>query len=500
MFRKRKRRPIPDPPNTRSERVNSAPSGRIAGILRGRSLSGRQSITDNMANRKTKILVVDDEEAMREVLEMRLQDWGFEVRLAADGKAAEQVVQGYDPDIVISDVVMPEVSGLDLLRALKADHPERPVILVTAQGSIDLAVEAMKQGAQDFITKPLDYAKLRAILQATEGEMDLRRKSQRLQSQLEQDGGFGSFVGRSKAMREVYHLIESLSSTDASVIITGESGTGKELAARTIHQMSGRAAGPFIAINAAAIPENLMESEILGHEKGAFTGAAGIRAGCFEQANRGTLFLDEIAEMPLSLQPKLLRVIEDRKVRRLGGSSEFQVDVRVIAATNQNPWAAVENGRMREDLYYRLNVFTIALPLLRDRKGDIPLLCQYFVREFNRKHNTRVEGMREEALELLKQYPWPGNVRELRNVMERAIILARGSWIEKQHLPAYILAPQAGSAPRIVLPAGVTAAEAEKELILSTLRSAGNNKAEAARQLGLDVKTIRNKLKAYGIE
>jgi DNA-binding NtrC family response regulator len=431
---------------------------------------------------------------------MRLQGWGFDVRLSSDGLEAQEASQSYDPDMIISDVVMPEISGIDLLRSLKVDRPDRPVILITAQGSIDLAVEAMKQGAQDFVTKPLDYVKLRAILQATENDIELRRKSQRLTSQLDQDAGSGDFVGRSKAMRDVYQLIESLCSTDASVIITGDSGTGKELAARTIHKRSSRAEGPFIAVNAAAIPENLMESEILGHEKGAFTGAIGLRAGCFELANRGTLFLDEIAEMPLGLQPKLLRVIEDRRVRRLGGSHEFSVDVRVIAATNKDPWSAVESGRLREDLYYRLNVFTVALPQLRERKVDIPLLAQHFIREFNRKHNVRVEGLREAALELLKAYSWPGNVRELRNVMERAVILARGRWIECNHLPAYIVTPQSGASTRIVLPFGVTAAEAEKELILKTLESAGNNKAEAARQLGLDVKTIRNKLKSYGLD
>jgi len=452
-----------------------------------------------MVSRKMKILVVDDEEAMRAVLEIRLAEWGYDVRLAGDGLEAEEQVQAYDPDIVISDVVMPEISGLDLLRSLKADRPERPVVLVTAQGSIDLAVEAMKQGAQDFVTKPLDYAKLKSILEATENDIELRRKSQRLISQLDQ-GTYGDFVGASKAIREVYSLIERLSSTDASAIITGESGTGKELAARTLHKLSSRAAGPFIAINAAAIPEGLMESEILGHEKGAFTGAAGTRQGCFELANRGTLFLDEIAEMPIVLQPKLLRVIEDRRVRRVGGSHEFSVDVRVVAATNRDPMAAVGEGRLREDLYYRLNVFTVALPALRDRRSDIPLLAQYFIRNYNRKHNTHVEGLREEAMDLLKSYPWPGNVRELNNVMERAVILARNNWIEVIHLPAYVLHPQAGSATKIVLPVGVTAADAEKELILRTLQSAGNNKAEAARQLGLDVKTIRNKLKAYGLE
>jgi transcriptional regulator with PAS, ATPase and Fis domain len=301
-------------------------------------------------------------------------------------------------------------------------------------------------------------------------------------------------------MREVYELIESLGASDACAIICGETGTGKELVARTIHSLSNRNKGPFIAINSAAIPENLIESELFGHEKGAFTGATGVRAGCFELANRGTLFLDEIAEMPLLLQPKLLRVLEDGRVRRLGGRQEFSFDVRVLAATNREPREAVEQNKLRIDLYYRLNVFTITLPPLRDRKADIPLLAQHFIREFNRKHNTRVEGLREDALETLKTYPWPGNVRELRNVMERAVILARGTWIENSHLPPYLLNPNQDSSTRIVLPMGVTAAEAEKELILQTLEKTGNNKAEAARQLGLDVKTVRNKLKSYGIE
>ncbi len=453
-----------------------------------------------MNHRSTKILVVDDEEAMREVLQMRLQEWGFDVCLAEDGVQGKELAESYDPDIVISDVIMPQVSGMDLLRSLKAGDPNRTIILVTAQASIDLAVDAMKQGAQDFVTKPIDYPKLRLILEAAEQEIDLRRESRRIASQLERGAGFGDFVGTSKAMREVYELLSNIATSDASVIITGESGTGKELAARTIHELSSRSKGPFIAVNASAIPENLMESEMFGHERGAFTGATGIQSGCFELANRGTLFLDEIAEMPASLQPKLLRVLEDRRVRRVGGSQEFLVDVRVLAATNKEPREAVESGKLREDLFYRLNVFTVALPPLRDRKTDIPLLAHAFIREFNAKHNSKVESCRSETLDLLKSYSWPGNVRELRNIMERAVILAKGSWIEPTHLPAYILgSPTAEGSSKLVLPMGVTAAEAEKELILKTLRLTGNNKAEAARQLGLDVKTIRNKLKTYGI-
>jgi two-component system response regulator HydG len=453
-----------------------------------------------MSNRHTRVLIVDDESAIREVLEMILQSWGYDVRLASDGAEAKQLVESYDPEIVISDVVMPQLSGLDLLRCLKDGNPSRPVILVTAHASVDLAVESMKQGAQDFITKPMDYPKLHAILKAAESDIQMRQTSRKLTSQLERGSGFGEFVGTSKAMTEVYDLIVSLSSSDASALITGESGTGKELAARMIHRQSKRADGPFIAVNSAAIPETLIESEVFGHEKGAFTGAIMTRPGCFELANGGTLFLDEIGEMPVQLQPKLLRVLEDGKVRRLGAKQEFEFDVRVIAATNQEPRQAIQDGRLREDLYYRLTVFTVHLPPLRDRKEDIPLLAQHFISDLNKKHGTNVEALREDALEMLMNYEWPGNVREFRNVMERALIVCKGEWIEISHLPPYLRNPGAESSSKIFLPLGITAAEVERELILKTLEKTGHNKAEAARQLGLDVKTIRNKLRVYKIE
>jgi len=446
------------------------------------------------------VLVVDDEEAMREVLEMRLEGWGYEVRVAATGTEGCREAEKFNPDIVISDVVMPGLSGLQLLEALQATHAQRPVILITAQGSIDLAVDAMKQGAQDFLTKPIDYNKLKAILEEAGREVALLQEARKLSRQLEHDSGLGAFVGTSRKMREVYDLIRSISSTDASVLIAGESGTGKELAARTIHELSSRAKHPFVPINAAAIPENLIESELFGHEKGAFTGAVGARAGCFEVADRGTLFLDEIAEMPAALQPRLLRVLEDKRVRRLGGPQEFRVDVRVLAATNQDPAEAVSAGKLRQDLFYRLNVFTVVLPPLRERLRDLPLLAQHFIREFSAKHKIQVEGLREETLALLQEYTWPGNVRELRNVMERAVILARTRWIEPSHLPAYVSAGQRAGGESIVLAEGTTVAEAEREMIIRALRSTANNKAEAARRLGLDVKTIRNKLKAYGLD
>jgi DNA-binding NtrC family response regulator len=396
---------------------------------------------------------------------------------------------------------MPEVSGLDLLRRLKASDPHRPVLLITAQGSIDVAVEAMKQGARDFLTKPLtDLPKLKALLDDAEHEIEMRRKARRLSARIEEDGGLGEFVGISRPIREVYQVIESVAQRDVSVMITGESGTGKEVVARTIHKMSRRDGKPFFAINAAAIPESLIESELFGHERGSFTGAVATRQGVFEQANGGTLLIDEIAEMPMALQPKLLRVLADGKVRRLGGSFEFEFDVRVLAATNRDPLKAIEDGKLREDLYYRLNVVPIALPPLRERTDDVALLVQHFVKEFNSKHHLTIEGATDPAIVLLRAYSWPGNVRELRNVIERSVVLAKGDWIEERDLPPYIR-DSSQRPEKLTFSVGqTTVADAERELILKTLERAGNNKAEAARQLGVDVKTIYNKLKSYGIE
>ncbi len=445
-----------------------------------------------------KVLVVDDEAAIREVLEIRLRQWGHEVFVAADADEAEELAEKLDPAVVLSDVVLPKTSGLELLSRLRRGRPDRAVILMTAYGNIDRAVEAMKLGALDFLTKPLDYGKLQALLEGLEEEARTRAGIAELSSYLDRGAGLGQLVGMSKPMRQVYKLLKTLAATDTSAIITGESGTGKELAARTLHELSRRNRGPFVAVNTAAIPEGLIESEIFGHEKGAFTGAVSSRPGCFELANGGTLFLDEIGEMPLALQPKLLRILEDGRVRRLGGASEVRFNVRVLTATNRDPQTAVSESRLRQDLFYRLNVFTVHMPALRDRTDDIPLLAQHVIRSANHKHSTAVEGVRSDALELLRSYPWPGNVRELRNVLERGVILAGRGWVEIVHLPPYIRKPSGNHRTEIVLPAGVTAAEAERILILSTLERVGNNKAEAARQLGIDVKTIRNKLASWG--
>jgi two-component system response regulator HydG len=445
------------------------------------------------------VLVVDDEAALREVLTLRITDWGHEVRAVGSAAEALQALETRTPDLVLCDVVLPGASGLGLLLRIKESHPRLPVVMMTAHGNIDSAVEAMKAGAGDFLTKPLDHQMLHALLEATSGDVRRQHATRALDAQLDRgDGGAAGMVGQSRAMRELQRTVALLASTDASAIITGESGTGKEVVARAIHAHSARRDRPFVAINAAAIPEGLIESEVFGHEQGAFTGAVRARAGCFELAEGGTLFLDEIAEMPIALQPKLLRVLEDGRARRLGGGRDIRFDVRVIAATNRDAGGAIREGRLREDLYYRLNVFELVMPPLRERGDDIPLLAQHFVREFSRKHQLRVEGLGESAARQLESHPWPGNVRELRNVMERAVIVARSGWIERRHLPPYLQTMTPGGSPTLTLPAGTTLAEAERRLILQTLERVGENKAAAARQLGLDVKTIRNKLRSYG--
>jgi DNA-binding NtrC family response regulator len=444
-----------------------------------------------------RVLLVDDEEGIRDVLATRLAHWGYRCRTAADVEEAEAHLATFDPDLVLTDLRMPRVSGLELLRRLKAGARRGlPVILMTAHGSVDDAVEAMKEGAEDFLTKPVDEHKLKMVLRSVVADLERARRLRAMERTIYSDVAIPGLIGRSEPMQQLSRMIEMVASSDASALITGESGTGKEVVARAIHEMSSRSEEPFVALNAAAIPETLIESELFGHERGAFTGAVRARAGCFEQANGGTLFLDEIAEMPISLQPKLLRILEGGRARRLGAEREIEFDVRVLAATNRPPLAAVEEGLLREDLFYRLNVIELNLPPLRERVEDIPLLAQHFVREFARKHSRSVEGLREPAVEALQSYRWPGNVRELRNVMERAVIVTRDEWLEPRHFPAYVGAPEVPGEPILMLPLGTSAADAEKQLILRTLEHVGNNKAEAARRLGIDVKTIRNRLRS----
>src|SRR5438067_2664146 len=382
-----------------------------------------------------KVLIVEDEENERTGLAELVQAWGYRTDTAKDGLEALEKMTSWLPGIVITDYKMPRMNGMELLERLEEQSEPVAVVLLTAQGSIDTAVDAMKSGAYDFLTKPVDPARLRSILanatrqRGTERELEVTRK------RLRDSGMLGTLVGPSKKMQEIFSMVQMVAPSTASVLITGESGTGKEMVARTIHELSPRKTKPFVAINCSAIPETLIESEIFGHEKGAFTGAAERRAGCFELAEEGTLLLDEIGEMPIGTQAKLLRVLEDKKLRRLGSKVETMVDVRVVAATNKVPEEAVARGELRNDLYYRLNVFNIHMPPLREHKEDIPELVQALLADMNAKHGRRVAGVSEAILNTFQNYSWPGNVRELRNTLERAVIVCDGPVVETKHLP-----------------------------------------------------------------
>jgi DNA-binding NtrC family response regulator len=442
-----------------------------------------------------RVLIVEDDAAARVGLEQLVKSWGFIAESASDGEEALEKVTTFRPAIVITDMVMPRMDGLALLRALQQQGADVTTLLLTAQGTVETAVEAMKDGAYDYLTKPVDLQRLKILLDKIVERLETLREVKALRRQLREHGTFGSLIGNSPEMRKMYQVIEQAAPTSASVLITGESGTGKELVAQTIHQLSPRASFPFVAINCAAIPETLLESEIFGHEKGAFTGAADRRQGCFELADHGTLFLDEIGEMTPATQVKLLRVLQERKFRRLGGRNEQSVDVRMIAATNADPAEAVQNGKLREDLYYRLNVFALKLPPLRERREDLPLLIQAFINEFNTRNQKTIAGVDQQAMRMLEQYAWPGNVRELRNVIERATILAQGPFVEPKHLPPVVTnEPSPQNQPQVALGPGTTVEEAERRLIMMTLEHTRDNKTRAAEILGISLKTLHNKL------
>jgi DNA-binding NtrC family response regulator len=449
-----------------------------------------------MSAASERVLIVEDEPSTRLGLTELVRTWGFTTDAAADGQEALDKITAFRPSIIISDLVMPRMGGLDLLKALKDDGGEFTVVILTAQGTVETAVEAIKQGAYDYLTKPIEPQRLKILLDKIVERQDTRREVKVLRKQLREHGSFGSMIGSSASIRKVYQIVEQAAPTSASVLIWGESGTGKELVAKTIHQLSPRAQQPFVPINCAAIPETLLESEIFGHEKGAFTGASDRREGCFELADRGTLFLDEIAEMTPATQVKLLRVLQEQTFRRLGGRTEQTVDVRVIAATNVNPQEAARSGKLREDLFYRLNVFSIELPPLRQRKEDLPLLIQSFITEFNTRNNKRVSAVDPEAMRVLEQYAWPGNVRELRNVIERAVIISAGEFLESKHLPPLVAhaADTPAPLPGMALTAGITVEEAENRLIMLTLEHTHDNKTRAAEILGISLKTLHNKL------
>ncbi|HEX8473432.1 MAG TPA: sigma-54 dependent transcriptional regulator [Pyrinomonadaceae bacterium] len=449
---------------------------------------------------KGRVLIVDDEPTAADTLVELLATLGYEAVTERDGVAGLRRAAEFNPSVIITDVLMPQLDGFGLLREVRERHPEIAVILLTGQGSVEMAVRAIQdEGAYHYFEKPIDFEKLSLVVERAVEYGEARRENNALRRQLRDRGAFGELVGNSEPMRQIYALIEQVAPSSASVLLTGESGTGKELVARTIHNLSPRKNAPFVPINCSAIPETLMESELFGHEKGAFTGAVSRRQGCFELANSGTLLLDEIAEMPTLLQAKLLRVLEERAVRRLGGGHEISIDVRVLAATNRDPHDAVRAGAFREDLLYRLNVITIELPPLRRRKEDIPLLSQHLVTQLAERHMRPARFLSNAAIEALRSHHWPGNVRELRNIIERAVIICSGEIIERHHLAPYPLdqRAKARSEDTITLPVGTPIEEVERQMILRTLQKTDNNKTRAAELLQISLKTLHNKLRLY---
>ena len=440
------------------------------------------------------LLVADDDPGLRESLERTLTREGYRVVLASDGRAALERVQAGGVDLIVTDLRMPGLTGLELLRAAKAIMPDVDVILLTAFGTVEEAVKAMKDGAYDFLTKPFRREQLIKLVDKALERRDLIEQNKALKKQLEDIRAKGQMIGSSPAYRRMLSLVEQVADSSATILIQGESGAGKELVARTIHERSGRRNGPFVAVNCAALPETLLESELFGYEKGAFTGAAGRKEGRFELANSGTLFLDEVADLSLVTQPKILRMLQEGEFERLGGTRTIQVDVRIVAATNQDLSDMVREKRFREDLYYRLNVITVRVPPLRERHEDIRLLAQHYLRVYAAKNGRKLDGFSNEALERLESYRWPGNVRELENLIERMVLLARKDRIDAEDLPEEIAGVKRPPRDAILELVGTPLADVEQRLLDETLRITGGNKTQAAKLLGIDVRTVARKL------
>jgi two-component system response regulator HydG len=442
-----------------------------------------------------RVLVVDDEEAIQEALAAWLGKEGYQVDTAGGGEEALQKLEQCLYDLYLLDIKMPGMDGLELLARLKERQPEAAVIMITAHGSIQTAVEAMKKGASDYLCKPFDPEELSLIMERMAATRALREENQALREQLQErhEAVFEDLIAQSPAMREVFATIEDVAPSEAPVLITGETGVGKELVARAIHLRSGRAFGPFVALNCGAQSETLLESELFGHERGAFTGAVKARRGRLEMAHKGTLFLDEVGEISPKMQIGLLRVLEEKRFQRVGGTQYHSSDFRLLSATHRDLPRLIQEGRFREDFFYRINVITIEIPPLRERREDIPLLAHHFLERYARETGKPVEGFTREALRLLTAYQWPGNVRELKNVVERAVVIARGKVIGAQELT--FLQPQA-SAPR---PGALTLREVEIGHIQAVLSACQWNVSRAARQLGIDRVTLTRKMKRYGI-
>jgi len=447
---------------------------------------------------KPTVLVVDDEEKLRRVVELQLKTAGFEVEQAGSAEEALKLTDG--ADVILTDLRLPGISGLELLANLRRQDSHTPVIVMTAFGSIETAVDAMKAGAVDFLPKPFSLDHLMTVINKALEIRTLRDENRELRAELGQRYEFDNIVGRSDAMREIFGTVERVAPTRATVLLCGESGVGKDLIARAIHHHSPRDGRPFVKINCTALPENLMESELFGYEKGAFTGANTTKPGKFEQADTGTVFLDEIGDVPASVQVKLLRILQEREFERLGSNKTRHIDVRVLAATNVDLRAALEQGTFREDLYYRLNVLPINIPPLRERKEDIPFLAEHFVKKLKKDLGTPVQSISEAAIQRLLEYHWPGNVRELENVIERSMVLATGAVLEAGDIKLDLAPKPRLAASDGFLPEGMTLDDYERTIIREALHRANGNKSQAARLLGLTRNALRYRLSQMGIE
>jgi two-component system response regulator HydG len=454
-----------------------------------------------MINKQNTVLVVDDDEAHRIMLKTLLTGWGYMIIEADDGSTAIETVYKQAFDLILMDIRMIKVSGLEALREIKAHNPAIPVIIMTAYSSVETAVEALKNGAYDYLTKPLDFDELRLIIERAMDHRQLREENRRLRENLGNHFDRQNMIGRSPAMATLLETVAQVAPSEATVLITGDSGTGKEMIAGAIHFNSPRKEGPFVKINCAAITETLLESELFGHEKGAFTGAHRRKDGRFLQAHGGSLFLDEISEMSLAMQAKLLRVLQEREITRVGGEEVIKVDVRMITATNRDLLQEIEAGRFREDLYYRLNVVTLGIPPLKERREDIPLLAQHFLKLFTEKNHKQIKGFTPHTMDRLLKYNWPGNVRELMNTVERGVVLSRSEYLDEGQMPLGLNGESSRNGmPEIeAVPAELPLEEVEKATILKTLDSAGGNKSETARRLGITRRTLHKKLKKYGV-
>jgi len=445
------------------------------------------------------ILVVDDDFAHRTMLKTLISGWGYAVSEADDGESAIDAVRRRPFDLVLMDIRMVRVSGIEALEEIRQINPAIPIILMTAYASVETAVEALKKGAYDYLTKPLDFDELRLVLERGLEHTQLKEENLLLKERLGIRFDRRNLIGRSEPMTKLLDLVAQVAPSEATVLICGESGTGKEIIASAIHYNSLRKQGPFVKINCAAITETLLESELFGHEKGAFTGADRRKEGKFRQANGGTILLDEVSEMSLSMQVKLLRVLQEREITRVGGEEVIPIDVRVITATNRDLVRDIAAGRFREDLYYRLNVVTLQVPPLRERREDIPLLAVHFLKEFAEKNHKEIKGFSPKALDRMLRYSWPGNVRELMNTVERGVVLSRSDYLEESDLSPVLLEKSFQEENEGTTADGSSLEGVEKTTILKTLKEASGNKSEAARRLGITRRTLHQKLRKYGL-